>query len=367
MTPKNIVMVRAHSMGVGDVLRSSAAWASIKRKWPDANLHLLFLSRHQGYPTEKLIQSHHALASATFVTIKTAHPGDPRAKNTPWSKLKLEIQKVVDQVKPDLIIDFEPHGLRTTMVTRALKSLSGATTVGIAQFPGRSWFYDLSSPSVRHFMRTHDLTAPMDYTLRDYVALATLGIEREDQAIELNLSPVGEQQRDNLLKVRGKSTSWIGLNIGCGTADALAKRPPLDDLAQGLIRLARRHSIELILTGAPFEKAINEAFIETLQSMIPVGEECPLVIRDLAGTIDLLELAGVISACDVFISSDSGPYHMAVALGLPTLLWLELWEPSSIHRGSTLRHLMKPHVDEFVQALEELLPFAKPPILKSAA
>ena len=367
MNPKNIVMVRSHSMGVGDVLRSSAAWASIKKKWPDANLHLLFLSRHQGYPTEKLIQSHHALASASFVTIKSAHPGDPRAKNTPWSKLKAEIQKVADQIKPDLIIDFEPHGLRTTLVTRALKKMSGARTVGIAQFPGRSWFYDLASPSVKHFMRTHGLTAPMDYTLRDYVALAALGIEREGQAIELNVSPEGENHRDRLLQEKKGSMPWIGLNIGCGTADALAKRPPLNDLAEGLIRLARNHNFELILTGAPFEKVINEAFIDAVKLLIPAGEECPFVIRDLAGTKDLLELAGVISACDVFVSSDSGPYHMAVALGLPTLLWLELWEPSSIHRGTTLRHLMKPQVEEFVQALEDLLALAKPPILKSAA
>ena len=119
----------------------------------------------------------------------------------------------------------------------------------------------------------------------------------------------------------------------------------MNDLAQGLIRLARNHNFELILTGAPFEKVINEAFIDAIKSLIPAGEECPFVIRDLAGTKDLLELAGVISACDVFVSSDSGPYHMAVALGLPTLLWLELWEPSSIHRGTTLRHLMKPQVE----------------------
>lgn len=367
MSPHNILMVRSHSMGVGDVLRSSAAWASLKKKWPDANLHLLFLSRHQGYPTETLIQAHHALASATFVTIKTGKPGDPQARNTPWGVLKAQLQHVVDRVNPDLIIDFEPHGLRTTLVTRVLKNMCRATTLGIAQFPGRAWLYDMAAPSVKRFMLAHGLTAPMDYTLRDYVVLAGLGIERSGQAIELRLSPMGDRHRLGLLAERKTAAPWIGLNIGCGTPDAIPRRPPLNDLAQGLLSLARDHEFELVLTGAPFEQAINEAFIQQIHSLLPNGQACPFVIHDMAGTKDLLELAGVIAACDVFVSSDSGPYHMAVALGLPTLLWLEVWEPSAIHRGTKLRHLMKPRVDEFAQELAALLEATNPPILNSAA
>ena len=52
MTYQRILMVKSHSMGVGDVLRSSAAWRVLKDKWPQAQMHLLFLSKHAGYPTE---------------------------------------------------------------------------------------------------------------------------------------------------------------------------------------------------------------------------------------------------------------------------------------------------------------------------
>jgi ADP-heptose:LPS heptosyltransferase len=54
MTYQRILMVKSHSMGVGDVLRSSAAWRVLKDKWPQAELHLLFLSKHAGYPDRRL-------------------------------------------------------------------------------------------------------------------------------------------------------------------------------------------------------------------------------------------------------------------------------------------------------------------------
>ena len=367
MNPKNILMIRSHSMGVGDVLRSSAAWASLKKKWPDANLHLLFLSRHQGYPTEKLIQAHHALASAEFVTIKTAQPGDSKARYIKWKDLKKQFKDVANRVRPDLIIDFEPHGLRTTWVTRLIKRISNAQSVGIAQFPGRGFFYDVTAPGVHEYMRANGLIPPMDYTNRDYVALAALGIHRSGQDIELKLTHEGRQYRDQIKNSDQPSARLrIGLNIGCGTADAMPKRPPLDTLAKGFVELSQRHDIELMLTGAPFERDINDEFIEKINAFHPTGQPV-MRIQNLAGTKDLLELAGAISVCDVFVSSDSGPYHMAVALKLPTLLWLEVWEPSSIHQGSRLRHLYKPTETAFVQALEELLPFTNPPSLNKEA
>jgi ADP-heptose:LPS heptosyltransferase len=39
----------------------------------------------------------------------------------------------------------------------------------------------------------------------------------------------------------------------------------------------------------------------------------------LAGKTNILELVGLIKACRLFISYDSGPYHMGVALKVPTL------------------------------------------------
>ena len=49
LRPTNILLIKSHSMGIGDLLRSSAAWAALKARWPEARLHLLMLSKHSGY------------------------------------------------------------------------------------------------------------------------------------------------------------------------------------------------------------------------------------------------------------------------------------------------------------------------------
>ena len=40
---------------------------------------------------------------------------------------------------------------------------------------------------------------------------------------------------------------------------------------------------------------------------------------DLSGKTSLRELASVLAACDVLVSGDSGPMHLAVAVGTPTI------------------------------------------------
>ena len=111
MTYQRILMIKSHSMGVGDVLRSSAAWRVLKDKWPQAQLHLLFLSKHAGYPTEDFIRQHHLLSSATFLTIREGTPADSDAQRLPLGTIKKQVLSLSQELKPDLVIDFEASGI----------------------------------------------------------------------------------------------------------------------------------------------------------------------------------------------------------------------------------------------------------------
>src|SRR5580700_5576812 len=98
--PRRILMLKDHSAGIGDLLRSSSAWRVLKNTWPDVELHLLFLTREPGYPSEELIRQHHLLTSFASV--------DKRTKTlAQWSRFQSEIRQVVGRVHPDLVIDFE--------------------------------------------------------------------------------------------------------------------------------------------------------------------------------------------------------------------------------------------------------------------
>lgn len=335
-------MVKAHSVGVGDLLRSSAAWRTLKNRWPDAELHLLFLSKQQGYATEELIKNHHLLASAHFITIRSGSPHEPGAKNISLKLILDEAKAVCVQVNPDLIIDFEASGLRTSVVTRTCAKASGAKTVGIASFFGRSFFYNQTAPSLRQFAQANGLSLPMDYTQRDYVALTALGLERKGQAIELRVQAGGLKAREQLkakLSELHASRMVIGLNIGCGTPDALHKRPNLDVLADALGQIDAQMPFSLVLTGAAFEKDINQAFMMAYQKKWGNTDH----IIDWAGQSSISGLTGVIDAVDVFISTDSGPYHMAVALCKPTLVLFTYAEVTSYHDVPWCLRLVAPY------------------------
>jgi hypothetical protein len=63
---KNLLLLKSHSAGIGDILRSSAAWKAIKNKSPNAKLHLLFITNHPGYPSKELMKK-------TSSTVKLSH------------------------------------------------------------------------------------------------------------------------------------------------------------------------------------------------------------------------------------------------------------------------------------------------------
>ncbi len=193
-------MIKSHSMGIGDLLRSSVAWRALKDKWPEAELHLLFLSKHPGYAVAELIKNHHLLSSATFLTLREGSPHIAGIKKVFHAVLKNQVRELAKRLNPDLIIDFEASGIRTTLLTRVAAKACAAKTVGIAQFPGRGFLYDLSSPSMASFVKKRGFTLPMDYTNRDFVALSALGVERENRPIKLEVSASGELYSEHLRK-----------------------------------------------------------------------------------------------------------------------------------------------------------------------
>ena len=350
-SPQRILMIKSHSMGVGDVLRSSAAWRAMKDKWPGVELHLLFLSKHAGYATEDLIQQHHLLSSAHFITVRTQDPSVPNAKRVPMRQVLKQVRAISRAIRPDLVIDFEPNGMKTSLVTWMAANVCHAETIGIAQFPGRSWFYDKTSPSLPSYAHSRGLTLPMDYTNRDFVVLHALGIERRQTSIEWHLTPQAEVFKRALLDSLPKGMPVVGLNIGCATQGAAPRRPNLNQLAQCLFAFSKATPHHLLISGADFESPINQAFMQACQQL---GMEMSHVM-DFSGKTSLPTLAGLIDACDLFISSDSGPYHLSVALRKPTLCWFNSSEPAAYHQEPWVKCLVKPDIDTFVGQSKWLL------------
>jgi len=151
----------------------------------------------------------------------------------------------------------------------------------------------------------------------------------------------------------------VGLNIGCGTLDALHKRPNLKHLADCVNLVNQHFSVQWVLTGAPNEQEVNEEFIKLYETLYPPTKK-PML--NFAGRCSLSGLTGVIAACDVFISTDSGPYHMSVGLKCPTLAWFTYAEHSSYHEVEWCIRLIQPPRGEFLKAFEQLVAQKRTPL-----
>lgn len=348
---KKVLMIKSHSMGIGDLLRSSAAWRALKDTWPEVELHLLFLSKHPGYAVEELIKNHHLLTSATFLTLREGSPHIAGIKKVPHSELRNQVRELAKRINPDLIIDFEASGIRTSLLTLVAAKACAAKTVGIAQFPGRGLLYDLSSPSSASFAKTRGLTLPMDYTNRDFVALSALGIARENRPIELEVTKTGDFYAEELQRRLPLNLPVLGLNIGCGTPDAIHKRPDMKNLVDCIGNAVKNYKHSLILSGAEFERDVNLEFIAAYAKRW--GETSH--IFNLAGETTMSKLSGLINVCQLFISTDSGPYHMAVAMKRPTIVWFTYEEVTSFHDYPWCKRVVQPSPEQFMITFKELV------------
>jgi heptosyltransferase-2 len=96
----------------------------------------------------------------------------------------------------------------------------------------------------------------------------------------------------------------LGLSPG---ANWETKRWPAERFA-GLARRALRQGMQVAVQGSASEAPLGQL----------VSQLAPGTV-DLCGKLDLRALGGFISRCAAFVANDSGPMHMARALGVPTL------------------------------------------------
>jgi ADP-heptose:LPS heptosyltransferase len=346
--PERILMLKGHSAGIGDILRGSAAWRALKNTFPKTELHLALFTWEPDYVSGSLIARHHLLHGFCAVDKRICALRE-------WPRFFAWADDIAQTVRPDLVIDFESAGLYSAIAAWRVGRASGAVTVGIGEYPPRGALFDIASVPKEEFARRRGLDFPLEYTNRDFVCLSALKIERNGIPIELQETDEGRIFRENLrerLRIP-EDAIIIGLNIGCGTSDALPRRPDLRLLSALVQEVQKTHNAFVLLAGAKFEREINQEFI----GLWPEDRRSRLF--NLAGETNLLQLSGLIRACDLFISSDSGPYHMAVGLGIPTLAIFRGRHWLAFHKDKHVRCIVlakEEHLATALQAAAELLP-----------
>jgi lipopolysaccharide heptosyltransferase II len=94
----------------------------------------------------------------------------------------------------------------------------------------------------------------------------------------------------------------------------ITKRWPADRFAAVAARAAREFGAATVLVGSPGEKPLSERVVAMLKSLVPSARAL-----DLTGQTTLGQLAAVLQSADLALTNDSGPMHLAAALGTPVV------------------------------------------------
>jgi heptosyltransferase-2 len=124
--------------------------------------------------------------------------------------------------------------------------------------------------------------------------------------------PVGPSRKEaarQRLKQSGTTLQKRLVGVNPGAYFGSAKRWLSDRFAELLDRLIERENTEVVIFGASNELQIAQAIQSHMRCQ-------PFIF---SGKTSLAELIAMISVCDLFITNDSGPMHLAAALCVPTL------------------------------------------------
>lgn len=149
-----------------------------------------------------------------------------------------------------------------------------------------------------------------------YLGLARyLGSDNPDSTMKLHTRAKHDEQALKLLDRIGvgrkgeREQPLVILNPGAANHGD-AKIWPGERYAELADALVEKHNARVMVSGAPNEKAILDK--------VHAGAKNELI--DLPGYgIDLYLLKSIVAQCDLMVSNDTGPRHIAAALGVPVV------------------------------------------------
>jgi heptosyltransferase-2 len=175
--------------------------------------------------------------------------------------------------------------------------------------------FQMRKRAVREIRRRIRSGVPADpypaaaHHVRHYLLLAAaLGASPEP------MPPRIEVSEEEMARVRGKfglallpGRPWFGLNPGAEYGPA--KRWPAERFAEAACALQAKTRCRWVIFGGLGDRRAAESLAAGITRAVG---ETPL---NLAGRTSLRELAAALKICDLVVTNDSGPMHLAAAVG----------------------------------------------------
>ena len=137
--------------------------------------------------------------------------------------------------------------------------------------------------------------------------LKLLNIDTAPSSLEFWHTDADRQFVEHLLRAEGvlPQNRIVALNLGTTWTTKRWDLANFADLAQQIVRLLPE--IKIVLVGSPEERELAKALSASLS------------VINLVGKTEILQLGALLERCEVCVTCDSGPMHIAAAVGTPTV------------------------------------------------
>jgi len=296
--PRNILVIDFGQLG--DVVLSLPALQAIRKRFPAARITVAV-----GKPGAEIV-SMSSYANETLVVDRVGL----RDGFKPLSIVRVfGIVKDVRRRKFDFVID-----LHSLSETNLLGFLSGAPKRLYARRPGRSLDYLANFRPAPPVETDHRQRHLIDRYLD---VLIPLEIKTAARFPNLKTRPADDAVIEKILR-KAKADAGvplIGLFPGAGHS---SRRWPLEQFAELADYLVRNDGVKVLVFVGPEEQPL----VKEMRRLFPSSS---LVLDQLT----LPQLAAAATRLAAFVSNDTGPMHVASAVGTPVVLLLDKRAPTS--------------------------------------
>ncbi len=288
--PANILVIDFGQLG--DVVMSLPALRAIRQRFPDARITVAV-----GKPAHEVVALSGYANSIYEVDRVALRDGNKLVSIGRVIKL---VQKV-RRAKFDFVID-----LHSLSETNLLGFLSGARHRLYSRRPGRSLDY------LANFSPRPPAEAQSQHAVDRYLdVIRPLGVQNAPRLPVLKTSSAGDLAVDELLK-KEKAQSGellVGMFPGAGH---VGRRWPLERYAELADHLIRNERVRVLVFAGPEERAL----VSEMRTLFP-----PATL--FFDRLTIPQLVSMQSRLTLMVSNDTGPAHLAAAVGVPVIVLMD--------------------------------------------
>lgn len=282
--PSRILIVRLSA--IGDVIHAIPCLYALRDAFPKA--HIGWVVEEFAAPLVENIPALNQLHCLSRGGTKTFRKGDA-------SKPFWQLVKEVRQVHYDVSLDLQ--GLTKSAVWGLL---AGARTrIGFGDKDGRELSRLLNNKRMVPAVNARHVVD------RNLSLLAALGIREPTVRFDLPVHKPSAEWAQQMMAQAGLASPCLVTHPGAGWQ---TKRWSPKHYAELCRRLHEDFGFSVVLSTGPREEQLRDDFLGTLGS-----------VPSVAPKMDQLQLQEAVRVADLFIGPDTGPMHLAVALGTPTI------------------------------------------------